>query len=98
MVIRSRYMAHTYRKSGAQGVFWWSAALGNLWIGYLLGFVGMILAVSGGGYSTVSDVGGGLLLLAFPFGIMYTVRAIQARRAGLAFRKERRDLRPEFLP
>jgi hypothetical protein len=98
MVIRNRYMAQVYRKNGAEGVFWWSAALGNLWIGYPLGFVGIILLVSAGGYGAVSDVGGWLLLLAFPFGIMFVVRAIQGRRAGLAFRKERRDPRSEFLP
>jgi len=98
MVIRNPYMVQWYGKNGPESMFWWSAALGNLWIGFPLGFVAIILGVSGGGYSAVSAVGGWLLLLAFLFGIMFVVRAIQCRRAGLAFRKERRDLRSEFLP
>jgi hypothetical protein len=98
MVMRNRYLAQMYNKNGLEGVFWWSAALGNLWIGFPLGLVAIMLVVSGGGYSTVSDIGGWLLLLAFPFGIMFVARAIQCRRAGLAFRKGRSDLRPELLP
>jgi hypothetical protein len=97
MVARNRYLAQMNRKNGPEGVFWWSAALGNLWIGYPVGLVAIILLVSGGGYSAVSDIGGWLLLLAFPFGIMFVVRAIQCRRAGRAFRKSRHDLGSEFL-
>ena len=97
MVARNRYLARMHQKNGPDGVFWWSTALGNLWIGYPLGLFGIILLVSGGAYSAVSDIGGWLLLLAFPFGIMFAVRAIQCRRAGRAFRRQRRDLGSEFL-